>query len=274
MRVTIALSQMESVLGDKEGNLRQALGTIEEAAAKGAHFICFPETFLTGYNNTVLDAQMWDLAEPPGGSAVKALQNAAKAAGIYVIAPISMSRKGQKLLDNAAVLIDDEGGIVGTYCKNHVFGGPEGEGKYFATHAEYPVYDTKYGKIAVMVCYDMNFPEPARILSLKGAKLIFVPSAWRVQDADVWDLTTRARANENVNFIAACNAWQEEPMLHLPGHSRVVNPRGRVVAEAGENGPALLVCEVDLEEVDRFRREMPYLSHRRVEGYAEILNSI
>jgi predicted amidohydrolase len=270
MKFTIGLVQLESVLGDTRKNLDLAIAAIKEAAGRNAKFICLPETFLTGYNLGLLGDRLFGLAERLDGESTMALRSLAKELGVYLIAPMALKRDGDSKLDNAAVFIGDDGGVIGVYNKNHVFGGAEGEGAYFATCGEYPVYDTPYGRIGILICYDMNFPEPARILALKGAKLIFAPCAWRVQDIDVWQLVTAARANENTVYLAAVNAWQESENLHLFGQSRILTPRGQVMAQANEKGTVILLQELDLGLVDEYRRELPYLSHRNPGTYSAV----
>ncbi|MDR1651532.1 MAG: hypothetical protein LBR87_07075 [Synergistaceae bacterium] len=270
MKFTIALAQLESALGEKRRNMDAAAALIEKAAEKGAKFVCLPETFLTGYNLGILGDRMYDLAETPSGAFVGELRALAKRLGLYIIAPMSLKKNGTRILDNAALLIADDGNLMGVYNKNHVFGGADGEGAYFATDGRYPVFDTPYGRIGILICYDINFPEPARIMALQGVKLIFVPCAWRVQDIDVFRLVSAARANENVFYVAAVNAWQESENLHLFGESRILSPRGKIIAQAAGRGTALVLGEIDLDDVDGYRREIPYLSHRNPGTYSAI----
>ena len=129
---------------------------------------------------------------------------------------IAMQMRTTRPLENNAVVIDDEGEVIGTYSKNHLFGD---EPKYFTANGEYPVFDTKYGKIGIMICCDNNFPEPARILALGGAELIFMPAAWRVQEEDLWKLLISSHACENNVFIAAANVFSRMDDLFLFGHS-------------------------------------------------------
>ena len=270
MKFKVGLIQLESALGEKEQNLKLAIELIIQAAAEGANIVCLPELFLTGYNLNVLGGRLRELADTVDGGAVKTLCDTAKQLGVYIVAPLILQREGAELLDNAAVLIDDGGRVQGAYCKNHTFGGENGEGRFFAAHGEYPVFETKYGTIGILICYDANFPEPARILALKGAQVLFMPAAWRVQEQDIWHLVTAARANENTVYLAAVNAWQESGDLFLFGESKLLDPRGHTVGQIDAPGSSVLVEEVDIDKLHEMRGSMPWLCDRHPEGYAEI----
>ena len=189
--VTISVIQLENKLFDKNANLLKADGLIRQAAAKGAKMICLPELFVTGYNLNAFGDRIYELGEGLTGPTITHMRALAKELGVYIIAPIAMLMRTTRPLENNAVVIDDEGEVIGTYSKNHLFGD---EPKYFTANGEYPVFDTKYGKIGIMICCDNNFPEPARILALGGAELIFMPAAWRVQEADLWKLLISSHA--------------------------------------------------------------------------------
>ena len=227
-KVTIGLIQLETRLGDKEYNLALAQEKVREAAAQGAKIICLPELFVTGYNLGVFGDKLYDMAEGLSGPTITALRAQAKELGVYIIAPIALQVYTTRPLNNAAVLIDDEGEVQGVYSKNHLFGG---ECDYFTRTGEYPVFETKYGRIGIMICADNNHPEPARILALKGAQIVFMPAAWRVQEADIWPLLIRCHALENNVFVAAANMYCKMDDLFLFGHSMVASPRGEVVEE-------------------------------------------
>lgn len=264
--VVIGLIQLENKLGDKEYNLEKAVSLIEKAAKKGAGIICLPELFVTGYHLEALKDDLYGMAERPDGAVLARLRSVARKLGIYIIAPVAMADGPARQMENAAVLINDDGEIQGKYCKNHLFGA---ESQFFTRTGEYPVFDTKYGKIGIMICADNNHPEPARMLALKGAEIVFLPAAWRVQEADIWPLLIRCHGLENNIFIAACNTYSRMADLFLFGHSMVVNPRGKVVEELGE-GEGMIVCELNLDEITACRSSMPGLKDRHPEDY-EIL---
>ena len=263
-KVTIGLIQLETRLGDKEYNLALAQEKVREAAAQGAKIICLPELFVTGYNLGVFGDKLYDMAEGLSGPTITALRAQAKELGVYIIAPIALQVYTTRPLKNAAVLINDEGEVQGVYSKNHLFGG---ECDYFTRTGEYPVFETKYGRIGIMICADNNHPEPARILALKGAQIVFMPAAWRVQEADIWPLLIRCHALENNVFLAAANMYCRMDDLFLFGHSMVASPRGEVVEELTQEAGGMIVQTIDLDEVAERRATMPSLKDRHPEDY-------
>ncbi len=268
--VIIGLIQLENELGDKEHNLEKAVSLIGEAAKKGAGIICLPELFVTGYHLEALKDDLYDMAERPDGAVFARLCGVARKLGIYIIAPVAMANGVPGQMENAAVLINDDGEIQGRYCKNHLFGA---ESLFFTRTGEYPVFNTKYGKIGIMICADNNHPEPARILALKGAEIVFMPAAWRVQEADIWPLLIRCHGLENNIFIAACNTYSRMDDLFLFGHSMVAGPRGNVVEELGE-GEGMIVCKLDLDEITACRLAMPGLKDRHPKDYGILCETL
>lgn len=265
--LTIGVVQLENVPGDKALNLKKADELVRQAAGKGAKIVCLPELFVTGYNLNIFGDKLYDMAEGLTGPTITAMRALAKELGIYIIAPIAMQLKSSRPLANVAVFINDDGEVQGVYCKNHLFGD---EPKYFTSNGEYPVFDTKYGKVGIMICCDNNFPESARILALNGAEIIFMPAAWRVNEEDLWNLLISSHACENNVYIAAANTYCVMDDLFLFGHSKVVDPRGRVLEEITENKQDIIVCTVDLDEIYTMRDQMPSLKDRHPDGYGVI----
>ena len=169
---------------------------------------------------------------------------------------------------NSSVVIDRQGELLGTYDKQHLWAL---ERFYFRSGCDCPVFDTDFGRIGVMICYDMGFPEVARMLALQGADLILCPSAWCQEDMDVWDVNAPARALENTAFVAAVSRYGVEDQLVMPGHTKVCNPRGHVVAELAEEAEGVLHVELDLNEVVDYRQRSPYLRDRRPDLYDLVL---
>ena len=263
-KVRIGVIQLQNELCAKEANLAKAIELVREAVAKGAKIVCLPELFVTGYNLGVFGEKLSELSEGLTGPTITAMRRLAKELEIYIIAPISMQMRSSFPLENNAVFIDDKGDVIGVYSKNHLFGD---EPKYFVSNGEYPVFDTKYGKVGIMICCDNNFPEPARILALKGAEVIFMPAAWRVNEEDLWKLLISSHACENNVFIAAANTYCEMDDLYLFGHSKIVDPRGIVLCESEVKGSDVLVQEIDIDAVYEHRACMPSLKDRHPETY-------
>ena len=268
-KVTVGLIQLESELKQIDANLNKAVERIRDAAKQGAQIVCLPETFVTGYNLAVFGDSFYDMSEGLTGKTIMTLRALAKELQIYIVAPIALQTECTRPMDNAAVFINDDGEVQGVYRKNHLFGN---EGEYFRMLGDYPVFDTKYGKVGVMICYDNNFPEPARILTLKGAELILMPAAWRINEQDIWHLMISAHACENTVFIGAANIYSKMDDLYLFGHSKLVDPRGRVLIEATEEKGDTLVYTIDLDDIYKMRNEgMPWLKDRHPEDYGEIV---
>lgn len=260
----IALVQYQSVLGDLQKNAGRAVEMVREAAAKGAKIVCFPEMFNTGYNFQLIGDGFHNCGETIDGHTITRLQKVAKECACYVIAPITLEKKVKGVFYNAAVVIDDEGVVLGDYSKHHLWAA---ERYYFHAGEDIPVFDTKYGKIGVMICYDAGFPETARVLTLKGAELIFMPSAWRIQDWDMWNLNIPQRALENTLYVAGVNRFGHEDDLYMFGNSKVADWRGRIIAESKEEKEEIVYAEIDLDQLTKARLDIHYLKDRRPDSY-------
>lgn len=265
--ISLALIQFESILGDPKANRRKAEAMIREAAENGAELICLPEMYTTGYNLDIIGPQITQLAENIDGPTVTDLQQLAKELKIHIVAPLALNLEDDPEARpfNSAVFIGDEGQILGVYSKCHLF---ETERMYFQPGQELPVYDTKFGKIGIMICFDAGFPEVARILQMKGAELIVCPSAWRIQDMGVWHLNMPQRAQENSCYLAAINRYGKEGSLYMGGYSIVCGPEGDIIKELIEEKEDILYCTIDGQRLADFRADGgPYLPYRRPELY-------
>ena len=180
--VHLALVQFESVLCDPAANTQKACRMIAEAAAEGADLVVLPELFSTGYELNIVGPHVPELAEPVDGPTVRALQDAARTGNCYVVAGLALTYDMAGVPFNSSVVIDRQGELLGTYDKQHLWAL---ERFYFRSGCDCPVFDTDFGRIGVMICYDMGFPEVARMLALQGADLILCPSAWCQEDMDV-----------------------------------------------------------------------------------------
>lgn len=263
----IALIQMDCTLGDKEGNIRKAQKQITEAAQNGAKLICLPEAFNSGYLGSAM-AQMMDMAEPVDGPAISQMQALARQLAVFILAPIFCTvGKG---VENTAVLIDDEGEIVGRYSKTHPVGD---ERKYLQRGEDYPVWETKLGRIGVVICYDVCFPETVRILALKGAELVLVPSAWRASYyfKEWWDINLPCRALDNLLFVAAVNRTGLSGDEIFAGKTQVCDPIGTVLAACGVEEETILYETIDISRVEKERAFNTVLADRFPEDYETLL---
>ena len=268
MNARIALVQFEGTICDTVGNTAHACELVAEAAAGGADLVVLPELFSTGYNLDIVGPRILDLAEPIDGPTVTALRSAARENGVYLIAGLALSKEQLPAVAyNSSVFIDRSGELMGTFDKAHLWAL---ERFYFRSGSEFPVFETDFGKVGIMICYDMGFPEVARILALKGAELIVCPSAWCEEDHDVWNFNTQCRSLENTVYLAAVNRFGTEDSLYMGGHTRVCNPRGAVMAELAEEAEGILYADLDFDALKRFRTASPYMRDRRPELYDEV----
>ena len=264
-RVKVALAQFDSELGNKTGNLQRMAQLCEQAASQGAKLICFPELATTGYRGDLLSTQLWDLSDFDGSETYRMFSQLASRLDITLVAGFAErgSRVGE-VYNSVGVWNPGCENISGVFRKVHAFGI---EKQWFKNGDTFPVFDTPIGKIGVMICYDMGFPEVARILTLQGAELLIAPSAWCIQDRDMWDINTACRALENGTHLLAVNRWGHEEDLHLFGGSKIMGPRGQVLCEASCEQEQLLVGEIDFRLQAHTRLNVPYLRDRKPLDY-------
>lgn len=264
----LALVQFEGTVADPEGNTAHAVELIRQAAADGADMVVLPELFATGYNLDIIGSRIQELAEPIDGPTVTALRAVAAECGVYVVAGVALFKDLTGIPYNSSVFIGRDGQLVGTADKMHLWAL---ERFYFRAGSEQPVFVTEFGAIGVLICYDLGFPEDARMLALKGADVLLCPSAWCEPDHDVWNINTTCRALENTVFLAGVNRYAHEEDLFLGGHTRMCNPRGGVIDEIMEEGEGILHVTIDLNDMLTHRTNSPYLKDRRPEIYDDVI---
>lgn len=255
----IALVQVASPAEESPAERRERVGRIV-AGARGADLVVLPELWAAGY--FAFDAYT-DRAETLSGPTVAAGREWARELGAYVHLGSVVERDDEGRLHNTAVLLAPDGSIAHTYRKVHVFGYASREAELLTPGEEIGVADTALGKVAATTCYDLRFPELWRGLVDAGAETVVVPAAWPAARREHWRLFTTARAVEQQVLVVACNAvGVQDGGVELGGHSRVVDPWGVVLAEAGvEEG--ITFCDVDPAVVPRVRAEFPVLADRR-----------
>lgn len=266
--VNIGIIQFESELGEIENNVTKAVDLIAEAAKKGANIVCLPELFATGYNLSILKEKIAELSIEYYDYTMKKMSQAAKDNNVYVLASFGEMREMPGIVYNSTIVFDDEGNRVGSFAKSHLWALDR---LYFREGSEYPVFDTKYGKIGIAICYDVGFPESVRNLCLNGAEIVFVPAAWRIQDVDMWDLNIPQRALENILFTVGVNRVGKEGELHLFGKSKVCNPRGTIITELPMDEEMVEVVSINLNDVNKFRTEISYLRDRKPQIYGKLV---
>ena len=218
--------QTTSLPYDKQANLARALQAMESAAGQGASLILFPEMFLTGY---LIRDRLAELAESlETGPALTTLRQKAKELSMGVLVGTPLVNPGGKPY-NAVVMIDRDGSIAGVQAKTHFFGGEE---KMFDPGASLQAFNTSFGRMGILVCYDGEFPETARSLALDGAKLICMCAANMSPYEDYHFLYMRTRAMENRAYTLYCNYVGTEKKFHYCGQSGAFHPTGKILAQA------------------------------------------
>jgi len=250
---------------------------IEEAGKKKVQMLCFQEIFTGPYFCPSQDSKWYDLAEPiPDGPTTKLMCEYAKKFNMVIIVPIyEVEMTG--VYYNTASVIDADGKYLGKYRKNHI---PQVKGfweKFFFKPGNlgYPVFNTKYGKVGVYICYDRHFPDGARCLGLNGAEIVFNPSATVSGLSEyIWKVEQPAHAVANGYFVAAINrVGKEEPwnIGEFYGSSYVVGPKGKIIAEASRDKDELLVCDLNFDEIKEIRDLWQFYRDRRPETYKELV---
>ncbi len=281
----VGLVQM-SCGSDPDANLDKAAERVREAARQGADVVCLPELFRAQYFCQREDIKLFDLAETIPGPTTEKLGAVAREEKVVVIASL-FERRAPGLYHNTAAILEKDGRIAGMYRKMHIPDDPLYYEKFYFTPGDlgFPNFDTKFGRIAVLVCWDQWYPEGARLASLGGASIIFYPTAigWHPSEKsehgasqlDAWRTIQRSHAIANGIFVAAVNRTgyegTKESGLEFWGSSFVADPFGQIIAEASTNKEEILVVECDPRRMDDIRRNWPFLRDRRIDAYSPIL---
>lgn len=264
----VALCQMDS-RGDVAENDREAERLLREAAAGGADLAALPEIWPAQGSRQEMHAA----AEPVPGPRTDRIAAIARDHGMWIAAGSVLEADGGRVF-NTNVLIDDHGEIVATYRKIHLFdveppgSPPLRESTVFAPGDDVVTAATPFGRVGLSICFDLRFPELFRSLVAAGAEIVFVPSSFREHTGrDHWEVLLRARAIEDQVVVIAAAQWgpwgSPEAQRRAWGHSMVVDPWGRVLADAPD-GVGVTFCDVDLEEIRRVREVLPVLGARRL----------
>ncbi len=280
--VTIGLIQT-TVSDDISDNMKKTTEKIKEAAAKGAQIICLEELFRTRYFPQEEKQEVSQLAETIPGHSTKVFSKLAKEKKIVIIAPLFEKASNEKYYNSAAI-IDEYGKISGCYRKTHIPQDPLFyEKNYFeAGNQGYCVHKTNYANVGVLICYDQWFPEAARINALKGAEIIFYPTAigyirgFNSSDGDwhdAWKTVQRAHAIANGVHVAAVNRVGEEGQLKFWGGSFVCDSFGTVLGEASVTNEEVLVVKVDLSKNKKIQEGWGFLKNRRPDTYKSLLEN-
>jgi len=259
----VALAQMSCERGDKAENIRKIKEAVMKAKRQGAELVIFPELSLTGY--TVRD-QIYELAEIIPGPSTSTIATLARKTEIYIVFGMpELSDKTQATLHNTAVLVGPEG-YIGKYRKMYlpthsVFE----EKRYFRPGYQTAVFDTDLGRIGLIICYDMFFPEVSRLTRLEGAQLIICISASPAVRRAFFETLTAARAMENTAFLAYVNLVGIEDGLQFWGGSRLIGPQGKILAKAKYDEEDFVIGEVNYADIRPVETFVPTLRDLRPE---------
>lgn len=253
---------------DKSYNLSRALKLLRFAASKEVRIVCLPQLFNTHWFPAEINQESFDLAEGEDGPTITSLREMARKEEMVLIAPIFERDAGGHYY-NTAFVIDADGGIIGRYRKIHVPQFPLWEERsYFETGDRgFPVFETRYAKIGVLICWDNLFPEAARILGLEGAEILFAPTANAFLSHERWKTMIASHAIANGYYAFRVNRVGGEGKQTFYGMSFCVSPSGRLLGEESGRTEGLIIAEVDLKEVASARSQWPVLRERRPAFY-------
>jgi N-carbamoylputrescine amidase len=281
---TVALVQMRCD-PQPEANLDKALARIRQAADAGAHIVCLPELFRAPYFCQRQDPSLFDLAEPIPGPSTERIAAVARATGTVVVASL-FERRAAGVYHNTAAVLDADGSLLGVYRKMHIPDDPLYYEKYYFTPGDtgFRTFDTRFGRIGVLICWDQWFPEGARLTALCGAQVLLYPTAigWHPREKaefgsaqhQAWELIQRSHAVANGVYVATVNrVGHEGPAdggLEFWGGSFVSDPFGELLHKASQQNEELVVVQCDPERQEQIRRHWPFLRDRRIDAYGDL----
>jgi predicted amidohydrolase len=255
---------------DKDKNVENALRTVDAAISNGASIVCFQELYNLPWFPKGRDDVAFGMAEEINGETVSAMREKAKSAGIVVLLPI-FEKDGTQFY-NSCIVINEIGEMAGIYRKVHVPDIPLWEEKYYFACGDkgFPVFETAHGTIGIQVSWDNLYPEGTRILALKGADIIFAPTACAFKSQHLWQTVISGNAISNGVFIMRINRVGSEDKQDFYGASFCVNPEGELIGGPTGIADSVLLADVDFEYQRHIRREWPLLKERKPEYYKEL----
>ena len=282
--VNIGLIQT-ACIADPNANLKKTLAIAERAAGRGAQIICTQELFRSQYFCQSEDYKNFKLAEPIPGPSTDAFCKLARKHKVVVIASL-FERRAAGVYHNTAAIIDADGSLLGRYRKMHIPDDPLYYEKFYFTPGDlgFKAWQTRHGKIGVLICWDQWYPEAARLTALQGAQILFYPTAigWHpgekkkcgMNQHDAWETIQRGHAIANGCYVAAVNRVGHEKLtgrgIEFWGQSFVAGTSGEILARAGARKEEILIASVDLGKVDVTRTHWPFLRDRRIDAYGNL----
>lgn len=269
-------------------NLKKTLSLTERAARQGAQIICTQELFRSQYFCQSEDYEHFKLAESIPGPSTAAFQKLARKYKVVIVASL-FEKRTAGVYHNTAAIIDADGSLLGTYRKMHIPDDPLYYEKFYFTPGDlgFRVWDTRFGRIGVLICWDQWYPEGARLTAMQGAQILFYPTAigWHpgektlngVKQHGAWELIQRSHAVANGCYVAAVNRIGHEVIksvggdgIEFWGQSFVAGTSGEILQKASVSREEILIVPVDLAQVDQTRTHWPFLRDRRIDAYGGI----
>ncbi len=270
---------------DPDANLKKTLALAERAARRGAQIICTQELFRSQYFCQREDHKNFKLAEPVPGPSTAAFQKLAKKHQVVIIASL-FEKRAAGVYHNTAAIIDADGSLLGRYRKMHIPDDPLYYEKFYFTPGDlgFKTWNTRYGKIGVLICWDQWYPEAARLTALQGAQILFYPTAigWHPAEKkkygerqhNSWETIQRSHAIANGCYVAVANRIGHEKLagkgIEFWGQSFVAGTSGEILAKAGAAREEILIVPVNLASVDTARTHWPFLRDRRIDAYGNL----
>jgi beta-ureidopropionase len=267
---------------EKEVNIRTAARLIRQASAQGAQIICLQELFSTIYFCVEERPEYFDLAEPIPGPTIDQMGELARETGTVLICPI-FERASEGKFFNSAAVVGPDGQVIGKYRKSSIpfmdrarSSEPRGNEKFYFEPGDlgFPTFPTPFGRIGILICYDRHFPEAARVLGLNGAEIVFVPTVTSTMTRYLWEVELRAHAIANIYYVCGVNKVGMDvggsSRVHF-GSSVIINPRGEILAQAGDTNEEVVVADVDLSIIPELRAMWGYYRDRRPDKYGPLV---
>ena len=276
-QVTLGLPQF-AASESPAANLDKAESLVRQAVTKGAQIVCLQELCSTRYFCQREDPAHFDYAEGLPGPTTERFARIAKEVGAVIVLPL-FEKRAIGVYHNAAAIIDADGTVLGKYRKMHIPEDPGFHEKFYFTPGDlgYRAWETAFGTIGVLICWDQWFPEAARLTAMQGADILFYPTAigWLLEEKDTigpaqhqaWQTVQRGHAVANGCYVAAVNRIGREGDTLFWGRSFAANPYGELLTEAGATDEEVALASCDLSLMKEFRRIWPFFRDRRIESY-------
>ena len=286
-KTTIGLIQTK-VFDNQNKNIKNSVIKIKQAAKKKAKIICLPELFLSPYFCQSENHAKFKLAEKIPGRLSDIYCKLAKELSVVLMISL-FEKKTTGFYHNTSIVIDDKGKIISKYRKMHIPDDPGYYEKFYFTPGDlgFKSTKTKYGKVGSLICWDQWFPEAARLTTLKGAEILFYPTAigWHPKERkqfgksqlEAWITIQRSHAIANGVFVAAINRIGLEKTgkrkIHFWGNSMIIDPSGNIIAKSKSDKEEILITRIDLNKIETARNHWPFLRDRRIDYYKGLLKN-